>query len=926
MFNFSRILLLSACAIAGCSRSVDPVAGVAQARVLLHDGKGGEARILLKNIAEKNPTQVAARVLLARIALDNGDAKAANDELSRIDATRFIDAESQLLRLRVEVASGKAQDVLKALDSGQFKTLKNSDAAIVRAMALRSLGRGADAIEGLRAALAADPTNSELIVQLAQTLAASGNLRQAVQELDSAISARPGDSDLLLLRGELRLRGGLAPKAIEDFKAALAAAPPSWPMVSKVSSELLIAEAQLAAGNLDAVKAQIAKIDKLSPNVLGTRLLSAKLAMAQGHPAEAVDLLQRIAEVLPDNSSVQYMFIEALLRSGNIARATAALQRRVKQDPTDNNARNMLAKLMLRQNRPGDVLELLANVPGSNIGQQNNETDGLLSVARMVKQRAGQEISTLTSQLASAPNDAPLRTRLAAAYLMNGEPNRSLVVLHDAKWSQAPADATGIELAAQLALGNDRDANQLVKVLVDSTAVSIDSLLSAGDSAQRAGNNDIAARLIDRAVQRDAYNEGALSRRANLEFSQQHYAAARTALDLLIAHHPAVSYAQIARARVAEAEGNVDGARAALQAAVRAEPARPDASLMLAGMELRESRIPQATAALDALIAAAPKDGIAANAAGLVLLGAKRFDEARLRFRQAAEQKGDVAEYWFNLGRAQLALTDRAAARDSFAASVERRPDWLDANVAVTRLNMELGDKAAARRFAEAFAARAATNPAAWQLVGEVAVADKRLPDAANAFARAYSAQPSSQAASREFAVRAAMGSAGADQSLVTWLAQHPDDLAVRRELADYYLRTNATAAAGEQLEKVVAAAPNDVAALNNLAWTLTRSDLPRAETLARRAYAIEPQSASIADTLGWILVQAKKFPEARQMLERASKAAPKDASMGYHYAVALARAGDRDAARQALNAALAGDSKFADRGAAEQLAKELTQ
>ena len=923
MMFFSALVLLGSSA---CGRNLDPVAAITQARALMHDGKFGDARILLKNLADKQPTLLPARVLLAQLALDGGDAKAANDELSRIEGARFVDADSQLMRLRVDLAMGKAKAVLQALDSGRFKTVRNSDLAVMRAKAMRATGQGVESIAGLRAALAADPGNSQLTLELATTLAAAGNLRQAAQELDAALAVHKSDADLLLLRAELRLRGGQSAKAIEDLNAALAAAPASWPPVSRLSTELLIAEAHLAAGEIPAVKTQIAKIDKQTPGVLGTRLLAAKLALAEGHPAEAVDTLQRIAEFMPDNVQVQYLFIDALLRSGNIARATAAVQRRLKQDPADSNARNLLAKLMLRQNRPGEVMDLLGSVPGSEAGQKNSEADELLSVARLAKQRAGQEIATLTRQLASAPADASLRTKLAAAHLMNGEPGRSLAVLRDAKWPKAPADATGIELSAQLALGNDRDANQLVKVLVDSPTVGIDSLLAAADSAQRAGSNDIAGRLIDRALQRDAFNEGALIRRANLEFSQQHYPAARSALDLLLAHHPQHAFARIARARVAEAEGNVDAARAALQAAIKAEPARLEPALNLAGLELRSAHVAQALSAIDALTAAAPKDGIAANAGGLVLLGAKRFEEARSRFRQAAEQKGDVAEYWFNLGRSQLALGDRAAARDSFAASVERRPDWLDANVAAIRFNMELGDKSAARHLAEAFAARAPTHPAAWQLVGEVAVADKRLPDAANAFARSYAAQPSSQAALREFAVRAMMVAPAADQLLLTWLARSPNDLAVRRQLADYYLRTNAVPAAAEQLEKVVAAAPNDVSALNNLAWALMHSDLKRAEQLARRASAIEPRSPAIADTLGWVLVQAKKYPEARQLLQGAATSLPKDSSIGFHYATALARAGDKDAARPILAAALAGDAKFADRDAAKQLAKELAQ
>ena len=62
--------------------------------------------------------------------------------------------------------------------------------------------------------------------------------------------------------------------------------------------------------------------------------------------------------------------------------------------------------------------------------------------------------------------------------------------------------------------------------------------------------------------------------------------------------------------------------------------------------------------------------------------------------------------------------------------------------------------------------------------------------------------------------------------------------------------------AAVAQLAALLERQPNDVVALNNIAWLLAERDSGAAEKYARRAYSIAPQSAAVGDTLGWVLLK----------------------------------------------------------------------
>jgi predicted Zn-dependent protease len=100
-----------------------------------------------------------------------------------------------------------------------------------------------------------------------------------------------------------------------------------------------------------------------------------------------------------------------------------------------------------------------------------------------------------------------------------------------------------------------------------------------------------------------------------------------------------------------------------------------------------------------------------------------------------------------------------------------------------------------------------------------------------------------------------------------------------------------------ETIEKRGAATP---ILLNNLAWLYYEMGDARAEAVARRAYEAARDVAAVADTYGWILVEAGKAEQALEPLRRAA-ADTSDPAVQYHLAVALIRTGAGDEGRRRL-------------------------
>jgi tetratricopeptide (TPR) repeat protein len=113
---------------------------------------------------------------------------------------------------------------------------------------------------------------------------------------------------------------------------------------------------------------------------------------------------------------------------------------------------------------------------------------------------------------------------------------------------------------------------------------------------------------------------------------------------------------------------------------------------------------------------------------------------------------------------------------------------------------------------------------------------------------------------------------------------------------------------ARQALGAALALAPNEPLILNFLGYAkLERGeDLDSAEAMIRKASELDPDNASITDSLGWALYKRGRLDEAIQILTRAAKGDPVQAEIHEHLGDALYRAGNRFEARYAWQAALA--------------------
>lgn len=129
-----------------------------------------------------------------------------------------------------------------------------------------------------------------------------------------------------------------------------------------------------------------------------------------------------------------------------------------------------------------------------------------------------------------------------------------------------------------------------------------------------------------------------------------------------------------------------------------------------------------------------------------------------------------------------------------------------------------------------------------------------------------------------------------------------------------------------EQYRTIIAYAPNDPVALNNLAYALAVRKNAAAEALpiAQRANTVARDNATIADTLAWVLHLVGRDKDALPSIVKARTELATNPDVRWHYAVILAELKDTARARQELDAFLKLAPSAADRADVKRLLQTL--
>ncbi|HKU63927.1 MAG TPA: tetratricopeptide repeat protein, partial [Rhizomicrobium sp.] len=376
-------------------------------------------------------------------------------------------------------------------------------------------------------------------------------------------------------------------------------------------------------------------------------------------------------------------------------------------------------------------------------------------------------------------------------------------------------------------------------------------------------------------------------------------------------------------AAIGQRQGDDRTVRTSLNQAIAAAPGNMAPRLTLINYLTSQKNFAEAQAVAHELLRVQPN-----NTEGLVLLGRAQLaqgqkKEAVTAYRRLVSLMPTAAGPQLLLGNALSISGDGAGATRALETAAKLSPNSPEVKGVQINLLFNHGNADAAVAAARAFQT-ANPGPAADVLLASTLDRAHRRDDAIAVLDKSVSERPNAGVLIQ--LVRLVMQANDLPRAATLmsgWVVKNPGDIGVRLEYGNLLMQQQNNSQAIAQFQTVLKQDPNNVVALNNLGWLLQTSDPKRALSLLTLAQRIAPNSADVADTLGWVKVQQKDVAGGLALLNKAHASQPQDGEITYHLAVALDASGQRGAARQLLKTLLASGAKFQDLPAANKLAAD---
>lgn len=210
-------------------------------------------------------------------------------------------------------------------------------------------------------------------------------------------------------------------------------------------------------------------------------------------------------------------------------------------------------------------------------------------------------------------------------------------------------------------------------------------------------------------------------------------------------------------------------------------------------------------------------------------------------------------------------------------------------------------------------------------LKGDVYLAEKKLDKAAEMYQQAYEMQPNDRVLFTLADMMTAQGKQpDAIKLLNNALEKNNKNVGVHFKLATAYQQQNDNKEAERHYKAILNEQPDNVLALNNLAFLYFQQNNPQALELAKKAYDKAPESAAILDTYGYILIKQGQHKEGLAILEKAASLAPSVNDIQFHLAEAYSSNDNQKKAIEILETIVKAEKGFSEKNAAVSLLDKL--
>jgi putative PEP-CTERM system TPR-repeat lipoprotein len=915
--RLSRVLLGLAVAGAlglGACTGDSPEQLLASAKSYLDKGDHRAAAIQLKTALQARPDWPDARFLLGKALLDSEqpvvaavelrkalDLKHSRDQAIPLLATALLQ-QGQHKALIEEFAQTKLDD--KAAQASLKTTL---------AWAYLAIDESARADASFKEALDAVPGHVPAQVAQARQMAVRGDRAGALKAVDVLVAAGSADADAWTLKGDLLAVGRSdVPGAIAAYRKAIEA------NKTHIAAHAGIVTLLLSQRDTQGAATQLAELEKVRPGHPTTRFFQAQLALEKRDYKAARELVQQLLKRAPNHPMVNQLAGAIELASGSQTAARAYLTKVLQVAPSSVMARRLLAGSHLRSGESARALTLLEPL----IAMTPPDPVALAMAGEAQMQKGDLEAaSALLSRAVKADPNANNQTALARTRLRRGDAAGALSDLEQIAAAD-PGTVADLELintqlrrrdfkAALAAIDtlDRKDPNKALPWHLRGAAH-----LGLRDSAQ-------ARAAFEKALSVDAAFFPSAAALATLDLQDKKPQEARGRFETMLKAQPGHLQAMIALAQVhARSETSKPKATEVLAEAVRLHPSEPTAHLALVAHHLSKKEFEPALSAAQRAEAALPDNPAVLDALGRAQAASGQTNQSISTFNRLAALRPGEALAHLRLADTHIAAKNTDAAIQTLKKAVELKPDS-PALLRLFALQIQAGKSADALALARDLQKRHPEHSLGYVMEGDALRSTKNNEGALGAYRRGMVKTQGTAAATRTHALLLAMGKqAEAAQFAQTWQKDHPKDALFAVYQGDEALARRDLAASEAAYRRAIELQPDNVVALNNVAWIMAKQGKPGALALAEKANGLRPNQPTLMDTWAFALAADKQIDKALELQKKALELAPENPTMKLGLARLYVQAGQKVQARELLEPLDKLGDKFRDHAEVKSL------
>lgn len=896
--------VILALAVSGCGKK-DSQAHYEDAQRYIESQQYNAAVIELKSAIQQAPDNPDYRLALGMVYLQQGDNLSAEKELERARRNGIEEQRVALPLIQAAFRAGQYPEILSQY-SKVPAGLNEAEADYIRlyqAMAELELGapdNASDIFEQLVRSEKPDVATfaqSNLLIPVAEHQA-------ALALLENTSKDSPIYQEVLMLRGSLQLATNAFAQAADSFVSLLEAQPRNF-RARLLASQALIRDGRFADADKQLTVVLKALPEQAYANYLKSlvefenqnytkakefadkainngyrasqaRIIAGISAWRLGLDTQAMHNLAAIERQLDAFPPAKRLYIALQLKSGQVSDASSALGN-MELTEQDLQLIATAATALVQQGSNSAAAELIArydNIDGNDI--ESLTRLGALKLTVPGQEKSG--IADLEQALLLDPSQQQTRLILASSYLKAGEYDK-VTALAD-EWLADPETAVlGYNLKAYTAMLQQQTTD--------------------------------AEKYLQQALAADKTNPFTRLLIAVVDSQQQRFQEAKTVLDALLAEHPLYLPAIAQSFAVQNALGDTSGILRHTHKQLEANPEHYQLRMALAGYYYSRKQYAETLQLLKDSDTSQP---LPVNHWTMLI-------ESYEQQQQSAEAE-KVAAAWYQQG------SNRQLSTYIYANFLSRQQKYNDA---LRILNEQLRTTPAdlptittklmvlsqQQKYKEALSTLNAL-PADLQqradlrfLRARIELLDNQPEKALTSFRQSYDVSPTADTAGFIASLLKSQNKAkDALAFLDQHLAAHQGSTELNLLRSELLLQLD-SAKAEESLRSIVQSNPDNIVALNNLAWTLMeQKKLPEALNYAEQAVRLAPENPDILDTYGKILSVSGKHRESLTAFEKSLQVRPDNLDVLLNYAEALALNKNHQQAREVLQKIKATDQQ----------------